>query len=164
MESYFKWPDISRVAILAGGCSRAHSDHSRDTHSGGPPGVPGGLSVRCCGGGVSLGARRSQALTFSGSSYGKGAGVHLPPRTLVTRERLGLSVLGFWQEHPSSLSSHVWPAEGPGLGGIPTRGYSKLRQPSLSFFEGTPFLKNLVHSRKAGTQARKFCVKNIERF
>lgn len=50
---------------------------------------------------------------------GTGQGVHLAPRTLVTRERLGLSVLGFQQGCPSSLSSHVWPAGGSGLGDPP---------------------------------------------
>lgn len=89
-------------------------------------------------------------LTFSGSSYGKGAGMHLPSRTLVARERLGLSVsIGVLVGAPQFPKLPCLAGRRPWSGGNPKGLFQT--QPSLSFFEGTPFLKNLVHSRKART-------------
>lgn len=81
----------------------------------------------------------------------------LPPRTLVTRERRGLSVR-VWVPggapqfpqlpHLPRRRSPVWGRPHPPVG------YSKLMQASLSVC-GPPTFQNLVHYRKTRTERSK---------
>lgn len=90
------------------------------------------LSIWCYRGGVSLGARRSEALTFGGSSYGKGAGGAAASQDPGHQGKAGAVSVGVpagvpqFPQLPCLASKRLW------AGGSPSRGYSKLRQPSLS--------------------------------